>query len=201
MNESRAHGTSFLKELVRITLFTVGIFTGLHVLECLMMVTLCPEAMPPPNHPHPHHDPFHHRRSLSEFADDEGNVNHGHGPFRGPDNTDDDDDHHGLPHECEARLLPASLALIALALALFITLALYLARRRTALRERFGLEGSVRGDRCLYFFCTPCALAQETRTLMHEQVHEGVWYGALPGVAPPPPVHAVGIPMPQKMVV
>lgn len=122
------------------------------------------------------------------------------------DDDDDDDDlmhypkgrypkdggfhsHNPLPDECQARIAPAFLALAALILAMCVSLALVLARRRTAMREQFGIEGSAKKDCLLYFFCTPCALAQETRTLMHENVHEGVWYGPLPGVAAPTAPH------------
>jgi hypothetical protein len=71
------------------------------------------------------------------------------------------------------------IAIASAAIALFICIAMFFARRRTALRERFGIEGSPRADTLLYMFCGPCAIAQETRTLMHEQVHEGVWYGPM----------------------
>lgn len=80
------------------------------------------------------------------------------------------------------------------AVALFICVMMFFAHRRTALRERFGIEGTSRNDALLYVFCCPCAIAQETRTLMHEQVHEGVWYGStLPGVT------SAAAPQTQKM--
>lgn len=51
--------------------------------------------------------------------------------------------------------------------------------RRTALRERFGIEGTRAQDCALWTFCAPCSLAQETRTLMHNNVAEGLWHGPL----------------------
>jgi Cys-rich protein (TIGR01571 family) len=92
---------------------------------------------------------------------------------------------------------PAVIAIAALGLTLFVYVTLFFARRRTALRETFGIDGTPKEDCLLYAFCAPCALAQETRTLMHEQVHGGVWYGALPGVVAAP----VAAPVPQKMAV
>jgi len=112
---------------------------------------------------------------------------------------DGPDGPHGIPKECIARVAPAYIALAGLVLALFVYAAVFLARRRTAIRERYGIDGTRREDCLLYTFCAPCALAQETRTLMHEQVHDGIWYGALPGVAPASVPAAV--PLPQKMVV
>lgn len=108
----------------------------------------------------------------------------------------DGPDRHDVLMECAPRLLPAYLALFAVVLSAAICLMLFFARRRTVIRERFGIEGTTNGDIALYMCCGPCALAQETRTLMHEQVHDGMWYGALPGVQAPV---AVAAPVGQKM--
>lgn len=48
---------------------------------------------------------------------------------------------------------------------------------RTALRNKFGLEGNIVTDCLLWAFCTPCVLCQETRTLWHNSVEDGVWHG------------------------
>jgi hypothetical protein len=48
------------------------------------------------------------------------------------------------------------------------------------LRERFGIRGSAVSDLCVWLWCSPCALCQETRTLELRGVREGVWLGADP---------------------
>jgi Cys-rich protein (TIGR01571 family) len=181
-NQSRALGavTSFWREVFVFLGLTAGIFLGLHMACCAMMILLCPEGARGPHGGHMHGDHMH--------------GDHMHGDNRMPDS---DDGPHGIPQECMARLAPAYLALAAVAITAIVMTATYFGRRRTAMRERFNIEGSSREDCLLYAFCTPCALAQETRTFMHEQVHEGVWYGALPGVHAP---IALGVPQAQKMV-
>lgn len=72
-------------------------------------------------------------------------------------------------------LVTASASLAVLSYAIW-----FAARRRQLIRERFGIEGSLPKDCALWTFCSVCALSQETRTLMHEQVHHGVWHGAIP---------------------
>lgn len=52
--------------------------------------------------------------------------------------------------------------------------------RRMQLRERFGIRGSAVSDLCVWLWCSPCALCQETRTLELRGVREGVWLGADP---------------------
>lgn len=170
-NSERGLQLSFVRELVRFVLLSVALFIGLHLGCCLVMATLCPQAMPPPHE-------------------------HGERPEHFHPGPEEDDEHPGLPQECLQRIIPAYLALFALAISAAICLMLYAARRRTALRERFGIKGCKGEDIALYLCCAPCAIAQETRTLMHEQVHQGVWYGALPGVQAPP---ALAAPACQKM--
>mmetsp|Transcript_11769 Transcript_11769/g.32076 ORF Transcript_11769/g.32076 Transcript_11769/m.32076 type:complete len:230 (+) Transcript_11769:119-808(+) len=55
--------------------------------------------------------------------------------------------------------------------------ALWMASRRGMLRSRFNIKGTQCSDRCLWLCCPSCALCQETRTLMHNRVEEGVWHG------------------------
>ncbi len=55
--------------------------------------------------------------------------------------------------------------------------AVYAGRRRTQMRKAFGIPGSSVGDCCLWCWCGPCALAQETRTLWHNNVKDGVCRG------------------------
>lgn len=54
---------------------------------------------------------------------------------------------------------------------------LYASRVRAQIRTRFGIKGSYLGDFCAWFWCSSCALCQETRTLMHNNVTEGAWLG------------------------
>jgi hypothetical protein len=71
--------------------------------------------------------------------------------------------------------VPCALAALLVAASLYA--AHYTAVRRTALRERFGIPGSFAHDFALWLFCPTAALAQETRTLMHNNVEEGLWLG------------------------
>jgi len=59
----------------------------------------------------------------------------------------------------------------------------YAAKRRTQMREKFGIAGSPTGDLFSWLCCTACALCQESRTLSHNNVDEGEWVG--PMDAPP----------------
>ncbi|KAL0052064.1 hypothetical protein WJX82_007301 [Trebouxia sp. C0006] len=53
----------------------------------------------------------------------------------------------------------------------------YATYRRTQIRKKFGIAGSELGDFCQWCWCPACALCQETRTLWHNNVTEGVWLG------------------------
>lgn len=53
----------------------------------------------------------------------------------------------------------------------------YAASRRTQIRELLGIEGSPVGDLCAWLWCAGCALCQETRTLAHHRVVDGVVHG------------------------
>lgn len=170
-NQTRALQLHFVRELVRFTLLTTGLAFGIDFGCCAIMMALCPEGVPRPPH-HPGHDDM-------DMGDDD---------MDGPP---------VLPKECIPRIAPAYIVFSAVIIAAAISLAMFFARRRTAIRERFGIEGSAKEDIALSLCCAPCALAQETRTLMHEQVHEGVWYGALPSVQAP----TFAAPANQKMAV
>lgn len=54
---------------------------------------------------------------------------------------------------------------------------IYATYRRKQIREKFGIPGSTLGDFCRWFWCPACALCQETRTLWHNNVTDGVWLG------------------------
>eukprot|EP00884_Botryococcus_braunii_P000873 jgi/Botrbrau1/10787/Bobra.0119s0013.1 len=53
----------------------------------------------------------------------------------------------------------------------------FLARRRSQLREKFGIAGSLFKDFCLYCWCLQCAICQEYRTMLHNNVRGGIWHG------------------------
>lgn len=60
---------------------------------------------------------------------------------------------------------------------LLSSFALYAGYRRHQMRKRFLIEGSECGDYVTWLCCPTCALAQETRTLAHNNVDDGVWLG------------------------
>lgn len=69
---------------------------------------------------------------------------------------------------------------------------LYAAHRRGLLRSKFGISGGVLGDFFAWLFCPACALCQESRTLAHARVEEGIWVGpaspdSSPNFSPAPP--------------
>ena len=51
------------------------------------------------------------------------------------------------------------------------------------MRERFSIRGSAISDFCVWLWCSPCALCQETRTLELRGVRGGQWLGADPLLA------------------
>ena len=73
---------------------------------------------------------------------------------------------------------------------------LYAGRRRTQMREKFGIAGTRLSDLCSWLWCPLCSLCQETRTLWSNNVHEGVWYGRTQLVAAEPVMEA---PMVKQM--
>lgn len=81
-----------------------------------------------------------------------------------------------LPAVCNP-LIPWVIGRYIADLAAFIVGVAYLARRRTLLRRKFGIAGSSFRDFCLYFWCPKCAICQEYRTMVHNNVHDGVWHG------------------------
>ena len=60
---------------------------------------------------------------------------------------------------------------------LLFTLLLYGGVRRIAMRKKFNLPGKALDDVCAWIFCAWAALCQETRTLRHNAVLQGVWQG------------------------
>lgn len=57
--------------------------------------------------------------------------------------------------------------------------AVYAAHHRTQIRKKFGIAGSRLEDFCAWYWCGTCALCQETRTLWHNNVVDGVWLGPI----------------------
>jgi Cys-rich protein (TIGR01571 family) len=118
---------------------------------------------------------------------------HHHG-WHDDDDDDDDDLFHKLPEECKPMVALSMSIVFTLAVVTVLLVAVYFAKRRAAIRAAFGIDGSLKEDVLLWTCCAPCALAQETRTLMHAHVHEGIWYGGHPEVHvptafSPPAVH------------
>eukprot|EP00884_Botryococcus_braunii_P003071 jgi/Botrbrau1/12765/Bobra.0238s0004.1 len=81
-----------------------------------------------------------------------------------------------LPPACKA-LVPWLLGRGAIDVVAVIIGAAWLSRKRTQIRQRFGIEGSWCKDFCLFCWCNACALAQEYRTLVHNNVDDGTWQG------------------------
>ncbi|GMH41890.1 hypothetical protein BSKO_09800 [Bryopsis sp. KO-2023] len=61
-----------------------------------------------------------------------------------------------------------------LAYCAFVALGWY---NRNSLRQKYGLPGNNCTDCLLWFFCSPCAVCQESRTLDYNNVENGVWMG------------------------
>lgn len=57
--------------------------------------------------------------------------------------------------------------------------AIYAAHHRSQIRQKFGIAGCFLGDCCAWYWCGACALCQETRTLWHNNVVDGVWLGPI----------------------
>jgi Cys-rich protein (TIGR01571 family) len=90
--------------------------------------------------------------------------------------------------KCAYKIAPWASITIAVGLAVFVYGTYFAALRRQMLRERFGIEGRFSRDWLLWAFCGPCALTQETRTLMYNHVEEGLWHGPLSAPAPVAPM-------------
>ncbi|KAL0037876.1 hypothetical protein WJX79_003353 [Trebouxia sp. C0005] len=100
--------------------------------------------------------------------------------------TEMGDNHHMSPSpmttECH-QAMAAMGATYCLMVLLAIVGIVYAARRRTQIRERFGIAGSRMGDFCAWCWCAPCALCQETRTIWSNSVFDGVWNAQTPVVS------------------
>ena len=46
--------------------------------------------------------------------------------------------------------------------------ACYCGHFRKQLREKYNIDGNIKGDICTHFFCSPCALCQETAELKYQ---------------------------------
>lgn len=76
-------------------------------------------------------------------------------------------------------LTPWAALLVAFAVACIVYASYFAAMRRKNMREKFGIESTFCSDWLLWLMCAPCAVTQETRTLMHNHVEEGLWHGPL----------------------
>uniref|UniRef100_A0A7S0WWC7 PLAC8 family protein n=1 Tax=Chlamydomonas leiostraca TaxID=1034604 RepID=A0A7S0WWC7_9CHLO len=118
------------------------------------------------------HHGWHHGRGRDEMPGSMPMTTPGHMMGDGP-----------MAGECMERAVPWLCALGAVTISVMLYAMYWASLRRTALRERFGIAGSRREDCLLWACCAPCTLAQETRTLMHNNVVEGVWQGPHAGYA------------------
>jgi hypothetical protein len=62
--------------------------------------------------------------------------------------------------QCLAAVFPAAVTCAIISTLGIAAVILMASRRRTAIRERYGIEGTPMGDCCLWTWCAPCALAQ-----------------------------------------
>lgn len=65
--------------------------------------------------------------------------------------------------------LPQQINAVPIALIGGLAFAAFLAHRRTVLREKHGIAGTLRRDLCITCCCTPCALAQQARHVADEE--------------------------------
>ncbi|GMH35214.1 hypothetical protein BSKO_03082 [Bryopsis sp. KO-2023] len=79
-------------------------------------------------------------------------------------------------HTCTSELSTAGAVALVIAGLLIFALGFW---NRIQIRERFGLPGNALTDGLLWFFCSTCALCQETRTLWANNVDNGVWQGPM----------------------
>lgn len=91
--------------------------------------------------------------------------------------------------DCQQAIMTMN-GLFALTVLLALIGVVYAARRRTQMRETFGIAGTHMSDFCSWLWCPVCSLCQETRTLWSNNVHEGVWYGPTQLVATDPVMEA-----------
>lgn len=220
LNSQRGLRMNFWVEAIKFVLLFAFVGLVLHVGCCLAMMVACgPPPMDGPAGPG-----MMHGMTGSGQMMDSGSMGPGKGMMEGgrmlrgdglmgrPFEAADDRDAFALPRpfgddglegpdfdaECVMAAAPGLVAVAALAVATFVMVTYWAARRREALRQRFGVEGSFANDFLLWTACAPCALAQETRTLMHNNVHGGLWHGELLGqqqvvvVAPQPQVVVTG---------
>eukprot|EP00798_Chlamydomonas_sp_ICE-L_P013216 gene13216-19053_t len=126
-NQNRGLQLNFWLEGFRFLLFTVGSFMLVHLISCLSIMMACPH--PPPGGYHGDHHSVH---GHWEHPNPDDEVR----PMMDPDQE----------RECMMRASPGLLAAAAIGLALLAFFIHFAAVRRSALRERFGIEGTYKGD-------------------------------------------------------
>lgn len=80
------------------------------------------------------------------------------------------------------RLVHTSVLLNLATIVYTIALVIYGASLRTAMRERYGIEGSRFKDFLAWWCCMPCSMCQEARTMAVNNVEAGVWHGPSNGL-------------------
>jgi Cys-rich protein (TIGR01571 family) len=62
--------------------------------------------------------------------------------------------------QCFAAMFQAAVFCALISVVGIAILVIMASRRRTAIRKRYGIDGTPMGDFCLWTWCAPCALAQ-----------------------------------------
>lgn len=188
-NMKRSLQVCFWRELLKIVLVLVGAYLVLTIAAHALVYSCAGWPEPPADRMHGHGDPMHSDPMNANSADPSsprGGDEHGHDPCILTMV-------HDLPAECRDNVIGGLAGIFVVAIAVVVTAVVYAARRRQQIREQFGIEGTFKGDLLSWLFCSVCALAQETRTLMVNQVHEGVWHGPMVN-------NANSVPAAQQMV-
>lgn len=173
-NMKRALNLSALSQaVIYVLLFLSG--RALYLWSSQAVHAACP---PPPHHGHHGHHGHHNRTGFEPLHTL---------PLPGSFNeTEMGDNHHMSPPpmtpECH-QAMAAMGATYSLMVLLAVVGIAYAARRRTQIREKFGIAGSRMGDFCAWCWCAPCALCQETRTIWSNNVCDGAWNGQTPAVS------------------
>lgn len=100
--------------------------------------------------------------------------------------------------ECQRAMMTMTLFYVIMSFTVIAGL-VYFARRRTAIRERFGIAGSRLGDFLSWMCCPLCSLCQEHRTLASNNVEGGHWFGKTRLVCAPTTLPIFAAPTSESM--
>lgn len=189
-NMKKALRLSFLAQAA---IFALFFFSGksLYLWSSQAVVDSCPPLPEHAHHGHHGHDhSLHHPNPMVADLP----ISAMPGSFNATSSEHAPHPPHMTP-ECQQALFLMN-GMFFLAVVLAFVGVLYAARRRTQMREKFGIAGTQMSDLCSWLWCPLCSLCQETRTLWSNNVHEGVWYGCTQLVAAEPVMEA---PMVKQM--